>query len=120
MGIEIIEGEELSSVTFVQDYVQFDFNGPGFTMLIWPEVFVPEGHQLPEGSYAFGDPGYRDALCSQIGENAETISLEEGVALEISFEGGTIFRTSLREEDYVGPEAVHFNTGVAGDQLVVI
>jgi hypothetical protein len=119
MDISAIDGEELSSVTFVQDYVQLDFNGPGFTLFQWPEVFVAEGLQLGEGSYAHGDPGYRDALCLQIGQSVETTSVEEGVALEIAFENGTIFRCSLREEDFDGPEAGQFISGVPGEPLIV-
>jgi hypothetical protein len=114
MDISAIEGEELSSVTFVQDYVQLDFNGPQLTLFIWPEVF------RAEGSYAFGEPGYRDMLCALIGETATTTTIENGVALEIEFETGVILRTSLREEDYVGPEAINFRTGKSDDPLLVI
>jgi hypothetical protein len=119
MDITAIEGEELSSVTFVRDYVQFDFNGPGLTLFHWPEIFVPEGKSLAEGSYAFGEPGYRDAVCSQIGESVSKTSIVEGSALEIEFETEVIFRSSLREEDYEGPEAGHFSTGVPGEPLLV-
>jgi hypothetical protein len=119
MDITAIEGETLSSVTFVQDYMQLDFNGPALTLFIWPEVFVLAGSQIGEGSYAFGEPGYRDALCLQIGEAVERTSLEEGVALEIQFENETIFRTTLRDEDYDGPEAGQYTSGVAGDPLIV-
>ncbi|SEG69686.1 hypothetical protein SAMN05421819_4371 [Bryocella elongata] len=119
MDISTIEGEELGSVTFVQDYVQLDFNGPVLTLYIWPEVFIPVGVSMGEGSYAFGEPGYRDALCFVIGEPVETTSFEEGSALEIQFENGTIVRTSLRDEDYDGPEAGQFSTGEPGEPLVV-
>ena len=119
MDISAIEGEELASVLFLQEHVQLDFNGPLLTLFHWPEVFIPEGSQIGEGSYAFGDPGYRDALCLQIGEPTETTSFEEGVALEIRFENGTIFRSSLREEDYEGSEAGQFSSGIEGDSLEV-
>jgi hypothetical protein len=119
MGIEMVEGEELSSVTFIHEYVQFDFGGPNLTLFHWPEVFVPEGMALAEGSYAFGEPGYRDAMCSQIGESVSKTSMEMGVALEIEFESGVIFRSSLREEDYEGPEAGQFSTGIPGESLLV-
>lgn len=112
MDVSAIVGQQLSSVTFVQDYLQLDFDGPGFTLFIWPEVF------RDEGSYAFGEPGYRDALCSAIAENVTEASFETDVALEIQFESGTIFRMSLREEDYVSPEAGHFTAG-QGSGLIV-
>lgn len=119
MDISAIEGEELTSVRFFQEYVQFDLNGPELTLFIWPEVFIPAGVQIGEGSYAYGEPGYRDAMCLTIGETVEAATYEEAVALEIQFENGTIFRTSLREEDYEGPEAGHFTSGEPGDSLVV-
>ncbi len=119
MDISVIEGEELLSVLFFRDSVEFDFNGPVLTLFHWPEVFIPEGAQIGEGSYAYGDPGYRDSLCLQIGEPTETTSFEECVALEIKFENGTIFRSSLREEDYEGSEAGQFNSGLEGDTLEV-
>jgi len=119
MDITSIEGEELLSILFFQDSVALDFSGPVLTLFHWPEVFIPEGAQIGEGSYAYGDPGYRDAMCLQIGEPSETISFEEGVALEIKFENGTIFRSSLREEDYEGSEAGQFHSGLEGDSLEV-
>jgi len=113
MDITAIEGQDLLAVTFIQDYVQFDFNGPELTLYNWPAVF------LSEGSYEFGEPGYRDALCSLISENVTTTSFEIGIALEIEFENGVILRSSLRDEDYQGPEAGQFSTGEEGDPLEV-
>lgn len=109
MDISAIDGEELSSVTFWQEHVQFDFSGPVLTLFHWPEIFLPEGAALPEGSYAYREPGYRDALCLQIGESVETTSFEYGVALEIQFENGTILRASLREEELDGRDAGTFS-----------
>ena len=108
-----IEGQELSSVSFVQDYLQLDFNGPVLTLYIWPEVF------RAEGSYGFGEPGFRDMLCEEITNDVETATFAEAIALEISFESGTIFRVPLRDQDYVGAEAGQFLSGEPGDELVV-
>ena len=114
MDTSALLGQELSSVTFVQDYVQLDFNGPGLTLLIWPEV------SSRDGTYRFPEPGYRDSLCSQIGKRVQAVSLAADEALSLQFESDVIFRVSLRSEDYVGPEAMHFISGVAGDPLIVI
>jgi hypothetical protein len=119
MDFSAIEGEELTSVTFLQSSVQFDFGGPTLTLFLWPDVFIPAGAQIGEGSYAYGEPGYRDAMCLQIGEPVETTTFEEGVGLEIQFENGTIFRNSLHEEDYEGAEAGQFYSGVSGEPLEV-
>ncbi len=111
MDLLQLVGEELSSVTFVQDYLQLDFNGPLLTLFVWPEVF------REEGSYAFGEPGYRDMLCGEIAQNVSEATLE-AEAIEVQFEDGVIFRASLREEDIDVTEAGHFHPG-AGQPLVV-
>jgi hypothetical protein len=56
-----LEGEQLSAVTFVRDYVQLHFDGPRLTLLTWPVVIAAEAR------CAFGEPGYRDSLCRLIG-----------------------------------------------------
>jgi hypothetical protein len=97
-NLEAILGQELGSVEFVQDYVQLRFDGPLVIFHEWPEVF------REEGSYAFGEPEYRDVLCSLIGESVSAATVEEGEAMEIAFEGGGSVRVSLRVEDLSGPE----------------
>src|SRR5690242_9135647 len=52
-----IHGSQLSSVEFVQDYVQLRFDGPCLTAITWPVVTV--GQQR----FRLETPGYRDALC---------------------------------------------------------
>ena len=112
MAFEEIVGRELSSVTFVQDYLQLDFDGAVLTLFVWPDIF------REEGSYAFGEPGYRDMLCGEIGEEVSETTLEPGEAIEVQFEDGVILRASLREEDIEVTEAGHFRSGV-GEALIV-
>jgi hypothetical protein len=94
-----IIGEELGSVEFVQDFLVLDFDKVSVTLYVWPSVL------LEDGSYSFGEPGYRDALCAQIGEAVTQAQLEEGASLTIEFENGIVFGVSLREEDVQGPQA---------------
>jgi hypothetical protein len=98
MDLEAIVGQELSAVEFGHDYVQLRFDGPLVTFYEWPEVF------REEGSYAFGEPEYRNVLCAVIGETVSAASAEEGEAVEIAFESATSIRCSLRLEDIAGPE----------------
>jgi hypothetical protein len=110
MDVSAIIGEELVAVEFVQDYLQLRFAGPLFTLYNWPHVL------FPEFSVAYGEPEYRNALCAQIGEKVVQASLEEGDALTIEFESGTVFGLSLREEDLDGPESGSYSeTGDASD-----
>ena len=99
MDISAIEGEELKSVAFVEDFLELRFGTPCLTLYDWPHVL------LPDFSVAFGEPEYRNALCSQIGEQVATASLEEDDALTIEFASGIVFGLSLREEDVDGPES---------------
>ncbi|MDR3736428.1 MAG: hypothetical protein P4L10_12945 [Acidobacteriaceae bacterium] len=97
-----IIGEELTSVAFVQDYLVLEFDGPLVTLYAWPSVL------LEDGSFSFGEPGYRDALCAQIGDTVVQAQMEEFAALTIEFENGIVFGVSLREEDVTGPQAGSF------------
>jgi hypothetical protein len=99
MDVSTIIGDELVAVEFVQDFLQLRFAGPLFTLYDWPHVL------LTDFSVAYGEPEYRNALCAQIGEKVVEASLEEGEALTIEFESGTVLALSLREEDVDGPES---------------
>jgi hypothetical protein len=99
VDISEIIGEELNAVEFVQDYLQLRFDTPLLTLYAWPHVL------LSEFSIAYGEPEYRNALCSLIGEKVEEAALEEGDSLTLKFENDTVIALSLREEDLDGPEA---------------
>ena len=99
MDVSAIIGEELKAVEFVEDFLQLRFEAPLFRLYGWPHVL------LADFSVAFGEPEYRNALCAQIGEKVVQALLEEGDALTIEFENGTVFGLSLREEDVDGPES---------------
>lgn len=110
MDVSAIIGEGLVAVEFVEDYLRLRFAAPLFTLYAWPHVL------FPDFSLAYGEPEYRNALCAQIGEKVATASLEEGDALTIEFENGTVFGLSLREEDVDGPESGSYSeTGSASD-----
>ena len=110
MDVSAIIGEELKAVAFVEDFLQLRFEAPLLTLYDWPHVL------LPEFSVAYGEPEYRNALCAQINDKVVQASLEEGDALTIEFENGTVFGLSLREEDVDGPESGSYSeTGDAVD-----
>jgi len=102
-------GLELSSVEFIQDHLILHFGepagGPAVTFFTWPDVF------REEGSYAYGEPEYRNVLCGVLTEDVTAATLEETEAIEIEFESGVILRASLREEDLDVPVAGQFSFG---------
>ena len=108
MDISAIEGQELTAVEFVTDYLRLRFDGPMLTLYAWPHVL------LADFSIAFGEPEYRNALCAQIGEMVAKASLEEMDALTVEFESGTVIALSLREEDLSGPEAGSYSEDGSG------
>jgi hypothetical protein len=91
----------LSSVEFVADYVQLRFDGPTLTAYTTPAVV------RNNEKYLWGEPGYRDALCGEIGHQLRQIAVDEQVRL--TFDDGVSVLISLRDEDYSGPEALHFS-----------
>ena len=112
MDVSAIEGEELKAVAFVEDFLELRFGAPLLTLHDWPHVL------LPDFSVAFGEPEYRNALCSQIGETVSTAMLEEDDALTIEFGNGVVFGLSLREEDVDGPESGSYSaSGLEADAL---
>jgi hypothetical protein len=112
MDISAIEGEELKSVAFVEDFLELRFGAPVLTLYAWPYVM------LPDFSVAFGEPEYRNALCAQIGETVSTATLEEAGALTIELGNGVVLGLSLREEDVDGPESGSYSaTGDEADAV---
>jgi hypothetical protein len=108
VDISAIEGQELSAVEFVGDYLRLRFDGPMLTLYAWPHVL------LADFSIAYGEPEYRNALCAQIGEMVAKAALEELEALTVEFESGTVIALSLREEELDGPEAGSYSADGSG------
>jgi len=109
MDVSAIEGQELTAVEFVGDYLRLRFDGPLLTLYAWPHVL------LEDFSLAFGQPEYRNALCAQIGEMVAKAELKELDSLTIEFESGTVIALSLREEDLDGPEAGTYSANGGGE-----
>jgi len=103
MFVEKITGEQLSSVEFVQDYLQLHFDGPTLTLFTWPVI------TLPEREARFGDLGYRDVLCGRIGQKVVEVEMKADEALVVRFDDGVAITISLRPEHRAGPEAGHFS-----------
>ncbi len=108
MDITAIEGQELTAVEFVGDYLRLRFDGPMLTLYAWPHVL------LPEFSIAYGEPEYRNWLCAQIGQIVSKAALEELAALTIEFENEIVIALSLREEELSGPVAGSYSEDGSG------
>jgi hypothetical protein len=100
--LQSIVGEQLSSVEFVQDYIQFRFDGPCLTAFTNPVV------SLGETRLQWDDLGYCDAVRRCIGRKVLNAGTSPGVAITIDLERGANISVSLKPEDYKGPEAAVF------------
>ena len=94
-------GQQLSAVTFVQDYIQVWFDGPGLNITN-PVTVKAASSELK--SWA---PGFRDLLCGQIAKVVSRVHHQDGVALTITFSDESELSVSLREVDYSSPEAFY-------------
>jgi hypothetical protein len=95
-------GHELSSVTFLRDYVQLAFDGCG-GMNAYTTPSVTCGSE----SLGLGQRGYRDSLCRQIGRRVESTEVDDR-RVSIILEGGAV-SISLRDDDHRGPEVLEFS-----------
>ncbi len=95
--IERLLGETLSSVIFVGDYCQLDFNGPRLTAYVWPKIVTETTAR------SFGDSGYRDLLCSFIGHEVNGAHDRPAVGIVLDFEFGSIV-INPEPSDLRGPE----------------
>ncbi len=100
MDSELLIGERLTSVEFFSDQLCLRFDDKVLTLFSWPLVADPEGVSI-----AFGEPGYRDAMCFVIGLSITGATFEEGLELTMEFDNGAVFALSLREEDLNTAEA---------------
>lgn len=72
--------EQLSSVEFVQDYLQLHFDGRTITSYIWPKI------DTRNGSLIFGDDEYRNVLCEFIGKKVKDIFFRDKEYIVLYFE----------------------------------
>ena len=96
-----LQGERLSAVTFIQDYLQLFFDGPCIN------VTNPLTVRTRTCTVTSWQPGFRDALCSQIGKVVSSATFEAGEALALCFTDNSVLSISLRPSDYTSAEAIY-------------
>jgi hypothetical protein len=99
-----IVGEYLSAVTFVMDYLQMDFSGNRFNMYCWPIVTICQKR------LTHTEHGYKDAICSLIGETLTEVEEYFDTGLTLQFANGASVCLSLRaDKHFPGPEVAEFS-----------
>jgi hypothetical protein len=102
-----ILGEQLSAVSFVQDYVELHFDGPVIRALANPIIIDAAG------AVTFPDPGSRDRLCRLISETVRSVDLIDVLELRIHFADAHVV-VPLDAARSRGPESMHFQDSVTG------
>jgi hypothetical protein len=106
-----IVGEKLSAVVFgVFGHLSLQFDGPSLV------AHNPVSLTMGERTLRFGEPGFCDALCSQLGQVVSDVQISAD-ELRIVFTEQRSFAMSLREADYPGPEAGTYYS--AGKRMMV-
>ena len=90
-ALRVINGHQLGAVTFVQDYIQLAFDGPGLTAYNCPSIWI--NGQVWEPM----TPSYRDRLCEQITKIVSDVELT-AEKIVIVFEDGSRIEVPLRVE----------------------
>jgi hypothetical protein len=97
----VLEGQRLSSVCFVEDYIQLGFERAGVTLINSSTLLL--GNALLKD----GDAQTPALLRSLIGETIEAVEVQPSVHFAMHFGNGTTIRVSLDPADYrSGPEAL--------------
>jgi hypothetical protein len=104
-SLQMLIGEQLSAVTFVQDYLQLHFDGPRLTVFSHPVVM------LGDETFHWGKPGFRDALCNNIAKEVTEAQVAYGDCIAIRFADGSTIKIFLKDHGCPGGEAVNFAAG---------
>ena len=102
-ALQILVGEKLSSITFVMDYWQLDFDGRG-AFTVTSQITVTSVQWATSSE----EPGFRDRLCEQIAKIVVSAEFRNDEGVCIAFEDGSVVHLSTRPQDYRGPEAIEF------------
>lgn len=111
--VQGVVGEYLSSVTFVMDYLQLGFSDYGFNMYSWPALVIANK------TLVHTNVGYKDALCSLIGETLTRIDEYLDTGLTLEFKNGASISLPLRVgRDSPGPEVAEFHGPEPGSKVI--
>ncbi len=106
-------GEQLSSVEFVQDYLQLHFDGKDLTLYIWPTV------QVKNELYDIYHIEFRNWLCSLISLIVVDVFLVEKTELIILFPDNQAIKVNLSQNnpDIISEIGI-FNDTIKNEWLV--
>jgi hypothetical protein len=93
-------GENLSGVTFVQDYLQLQFNPPPILNVYGHITVACDGLRIEQGQESFAN-----AVLRQINKVLTSITEVPGKILCLHFGDGSVIEIVIDPEKITGPEA---------------
>jgi hypothetical protein len=96
---EHLVGEQLSAITFVMDYLQFDFHGKRLTVFTKPKADI----------YNEDIPNFRDRLCAFITREVTSVEEVSGDAIRIDFGRSGRLTIPLDDDSRVQVEAAYLS-----------
>ena len=100
MLLDELKSQRLSSVEFVQDYIQLHFDD--YTMTLYNPVKIIQA----SGSLRQEEIGFKDALCHFINRIVRDVSYTKSDKVEVVFDGDSSVVVCIADKDYSGPEAL--------------
>lgn len=98
-----LNGKQMSSVEFVQDYLQLRFDGPTINVMTRTTVKA-DGKESKSW-----DDQFRNMLCGQIAKIVVSAVLVPDEELKICFDDQSEVLISLKPKDFNGPEGIYFH-----------
>jgi hypothetical protein len=112
MTILDLVGKQVSAICFVRDYVDVQFDGPILRCFSGPII------RLEEREWVFPQTGSRDALCTLIGQDVESMELDDDVRLSLRFSTNRELIVPLDQASRTGPEAMQFVPIIGGPSQI--
>ena len=97
--LRVLIGRQLTAVTFIMDYVKFQFEDAFLSSLYPPVLLLSDGSELE-----FGMEGFCNRVCERI-QQAVTATEDNGKEISIKLDDGSILRAPLWHEEARGREA---------------
>jgi len=89
---ERIRGRDLTSIEFVEDYLQLRFDAVCLT------INAPVSAVVSGGVYGTGSAGFSDLLRNQIGKSVKSAATVAGERIVLEFKDGSRIEVSLKDE----------------------
>jgi hypothetical protein len=116
--LNALAGSRFYAVTFVLDYLQLQFDGPRSREEHFMTVEAHPRIQAGDRWFAWGEPGFRDALCDQFCSTVRQARTDiEGEQILIEFDTEALILISLRLENTKGYEAADYHHSIGQNRL---